>query len=295
MIAPTHAGLAITVGLIFGIPKTAICYITAGSLLPDIDHPRSAIGRVFFFVSAPLNRYFGHRKLIHSLVLWAPVTIIGFLYFQILGWIGLGAITHVLLDCWNTTGVELLTPITEKIFVLGSRKYRIASGSRSEFVVLCLFILLMWGSWIIDSKGGVRNFVSDVIGSYELARGQYEKAGMTICYMKGKLRFEDGEIEQGAWLVIGTEKLEGIALYDKKRNRVLHLPKEGMFQQVNLEKTKNSWQRLTINGFSELISNEPVFTKMGDSWICLKKGDVIFGKILYQKDLEIKQDKISSF
>jgi len=94
------------------------------------------------------------------------------------------------------------------------------------------------------------------------------------------------------------EDLRGMfafALYDKKRNRVLHLPKEGMFQQVNLEKTKNSWQRLTINGFSELISNEPVFTKMGDSWICLKKGDVIFGKILYQKDLEIKQDKISSF
>jgi len=38
----------------------------AGSLLPDIDHPQSWLGRRFFFVSIPLSMLIGHRGATHS-------------------------------------------------------------------------------------------------------------------------------------------------------------------------------------------------------------------------------------
>lgn len=51
-----------TPGLIGGL------LIVVTSILPDIDHPPAKIGRLFWFVSVPLERRFGHRTLTHSLV-----------------------------------------------------------------------------------------------------------------------------------------------------------------------------------------------------------------------------------
>lgn len=39
-----------------------------GSLLPDIDHPRSWIGRRILFISLPLSALVGHRGVTHSLL-----------------------------------------------------------------------------------------------------------------------------------------------------------------------------------------------------------------------------------
>ena len=36
-----------------------------GSLMPDIDHPRSLLGRSFFPISKVINRRFGHRTITH--------------------------------------------------------------------------------------------------------------------------------------------------------------------------------------------------------------------------------------
>jgi inner membrane protein len=58
------------------------------SLLPDIDLPPARIGRLFWFVSVPLERRFGHRTLTHSALmllavatLAAPLLIVQPLYF----------------------------------------------------------------------------------------------------------------------------------------------------------------------------------------------------------------------
>jgi len=58
------------------------------SLLPDVDLPPAKIGRLFWFVSVPLERRFGHRTLTHSLLLLValaavtyPLTLIQPLYW----------------------------------------------------------------------------------------------------------------------------------------------------------------------------------------------------------------------
>ena len=42
--------------------------IVIASLLPDIDHTKSIIGKAFLPISSALNRRYGHRTITHSLV-----------------------------------------------------------------------------------------------------------------------------------------------------------------------------------------------------------------------------------
>ena len=70
----THVAFASVLYLggatLFGYPPDAIGWVLAAvaSVLPDLDLPPSKIGRLFWFVSVPLERRFGHRTLTHSLV-----------------------------------------------------------------------------------------------------------------------------------------------------------------------------------------------------------------------------------
>jgi len=76
MMATTHVatGLFITVATAAALHlpfKTSILFAFAGvigSLLPDIDHPKSWLGRRIPFISIPLSMLVGHRGITHSLV-----------------------------------------------------------------------------------------------------------------------------------------------------------------------------------------------------------------------------------
>ena len=60
MIAPTHIAFGLVCGLVAGVDeKTSLAILAGGALLPDIDHPLSAIGRILFPISIPLNKAFG--------------------------------------------------------------------------------------------------------------------------------------------------------------------------------------------------------------------------------------------
>jgi inner membrane protein len=49
---------------LFGYKPDWISWLlAAASLLPDIDLPPAKIGRLFWFVSVPLERCFGHRTI----------------------------------------------------------------------------------------------------------------------------------------------------------------------------------------------------------------------------------------
>ena len=62
----------------FGYRPDGISWALAAvaSLLPDVDLPPAKIGRLFWFVSVPLERRFGHRTLAHSLVLLIALAVL---------------------------------------------------------------------------------------------------------------------------------------------------------------------------------------------------------------------------
>jgi hypothetical protein len=101
---------------LFGYKPDLISWALAAlaSLLPDIDLPPSKIGRLFWFVSVPLERRFGHRTLTHSAVMvlavavlsW-PLTLIQPLYW---GCVVGGYWSHLWIDMLNIRGVDLFWP-----------------------------------------------------------------------------------------------------------------------------------------------------------------------------------------
>lgn len=99
-----------------------------GSLLPDIDHPQSFLGRRLKWVSKPINHLWGHRSITHSLVLIGGIMgILAFIDQKALALgLGIGMLGHVIIDlCCRGAGVAFLYPFYPKrIQLFDSKKYK---------------------------------------------------------------------------------------------------------------------------------------------------------------------------
>ncbi|MFC7686540.1 metal-dependent hydrolase [Ureibacillus sp. GCM10028918] len=105
-----------------------VCGALLGSLLPDIDHRNSYIGRKLKIASFIISKTLGHRSVVHTpLVIFAFSAILYYFSMQLTGWvhvisdsfiIGLsaGMWSHLLLDMMTRRGIPLLYPFTKKGF-----------------------------------------------------------------------------------------------------------------------------------------------------------------------------------
>lgn len=114
--------------------------VVIGSLLPDIDHSGSALGKTVPFVS----KLFKHRGITHSLLMLIIC------WFLLSPYIAIGVASHILLDMLTKQGVKLLwpLPISIKFFPIANL---IRTGGVFEkllFASMWLFVLvrlgLMW-------------------------------------------------------------------------------------------------------------------------------------------------------
>ena len=168
MTAPTHIafGLLTVAGSFsfFSMPfhrnLPAVACAIIGSVLPDIDSPRSYIGRVLPFASIPIERQWGHRTITHSLLCLLALSVMTWplLIFQTPCYAALllGYMSHIIADCATKSGVPLFYPHPAACVFPGSAKYRIKTGSTGEgclliglllMLLICLPILHMGGIW----------------------------------------------------------------------------------------------------------------------------------------------------
>lgn len=152
MTAPTHAVGGIAAYSLFSLllptlhldPPTVI---TAGvfAILPDMDNPRSFIGRLLFFFSGPLDRHFGHRTISHSLLFCVFISIMyatlsavvvgGFLAAAPLFFAAfMGFFSHIMLDSMTKQGTLFFYP--SKIWCVLPRRasWRIRTGHPFELL-----------------------------------------------------------------------------------------------------------------------------------------------------------------
>ncbi|MDK9702542.1 MAG: metal-dependent hydrolase [Sulfuritalea sp.] len=117
MMAVTHVALGAVAGigwaaLAEGALLPAVVASIAGSLLPDIDHPKSWLGRRLPFVSWPLAAVVGHRGITHSLL--ATVACLALLWeaghTAVAAPAALGYLSHLAADWCTHGGVPLLWP-----------------------------------------------------------------------------------------------------------------------------------------------------------------------------------------
>jgi len=292
MIAPTHIALGTAVAMMNGLESLSLAMVIVGSVLPDIDHPKSFIGKVFTFASIPLNERYGHRKFIHSLCLWGPLTVLMHLMWTPGYWLCIGVITHLLLDCFNTSGVHLFSPLTEKTFVLLSYKRRIATGTKAEYVVLSCLWLTAWLTFEINQLGGLKYSIGYVTGSPKIAREYYLAEGERICYMTGYLRFPNGAITQDSYQVIGAEGMFGLAIWDHRQNKVLHLPKDANFLACWMRPGEKDWNQVRVDTKQTIkLKNDHAYTfgklegYMGEVWQRVDSGDTVEGFIIYESGI----------
>lgn len=101
-------------------------------LLPDIDHPKSILGKRIKWLSIPIAQILGHRGFTHSILAillciilfrlqLSPVTIITIDIFH--GMI-VGYISHIIADMLTPAGVPLLWPCSFRfrVPILSSKK-----------------------------------------------------------------------------------------------------------------------------------------------------------------------------
>lgn len=113
---------------------SVICGALLGSLLPDIDHRNSYIGRKLKIASFIISKTLGHRSVVHT-----PLVIFAFsaLLFSFSGGLtgriqailtpflyGLscGMWSHLLLDMMTKRGIPLLYPLSKRSFRIATFK-----------------------------------------------------------------------------------------------------------------------------------------------------------------------------
>ncbi|MDE2799065.1 MAG: metal-dependent hydrolase [Gemmatimonadota bacterium] len=201
MTAPTHIafGLLTVAGSFsfFSMPLhhnlPAIAGTIIGSVLPDIDSPRSYIGRVLPFASIPIEKQWGHRTITHSLLclLTLSVMIWPLLIWQIPCYAALilGYMSHIIADCATKSGVPLFYPYSAPCVFPGNAKYRIKTGSTGEGCLLIGLLLMLLIFLPILHMGGIWQSFRYLMATPSAAYANYRRADTeTILTFEGRWR-----------------------------------------------------------------------------------------------------------
>jgi len=172
---------------LFGYRPDGIGWLLAAvaSLGPDVDLPTAKVGRLFFWLSVPLERRFGHRTVTHSAVgllvvaaVTSPLWLVGPLYF----WCVLGGYgSHVWIDMLNVRGVDLFWPSPVRLVTPGNWHWRLEVGSKGEMILLS-GLLVAAAALIPLSQLGFRDALQALLQNFAIAREQYPRVAGTHWY-----------------------------------------------------------------------------------------------------------------
>ena len=274
MTVATHIVFAVSCGMMAGCSNLSLALLASGAVLPDLDHPRSVIGRVFFPFSIPLHRRFGHRGPVHSFWFWWLLAMLGTFWHPFL-LIGTGGLLHVFIDCYTVSGVRAMAPWSNKVFVMFQRSWRLKAGSNAEFALLAVFGAVAWLGFQVGEMGGTSAMLGYLTGSPKIMEEEFRQRGLEKCYVEGKLRWSSGKIEEGRWLIIGSEG-SGLALQGD--DRLIHLPQQGYFLRARLKPTGEHWEQVRLHGWGK-AEQSCYFTDKG-KWHSANSGEVVWGQVI---------------
>ncbi len=137
----THIVVGLFIGLVYitksnpSLPIFALALVLLGTVLPDIDSPRSKAKKRLGILGIIVK----HRGIFHSLLL--PF-LIGFVLYDQLGFhygfaFFLGYVVHLVLDAMTKSGIAFFYPFSKKK-IRGS----IRVGSFTDKLLLLVFFLL---------------------------------------------------------------------------------------------------------------------------------------------------------
>jgi inner membrane protein len=225
MTSPTHisfslftlAFASIGQGMEFNSENAIICAL--GSLSPDIDNSKSWLGRLFPFISKPIENKFSHRTLTHSLLAIVFVFLIAVIVkilfdtgnFNPLAF-AIGYTSHILIDCASVQGVKILYPFSMRnaVFPFDTQQpeaYRIVVGSKADLALGFVFVFLTIPFAYISFKTHtkiVREIQRD-INSAVRSYNELSKNFLCVARLEG-INTTTGDKLKGDYLIISAEK-----------------------------------------------------------------------------------------
>ena len=125
--------------------------VAVASLAPDLDSPKSSLGRRFWPVSRTVSSFIGHRGFTHSLVasflVFLGLAVANQHYPDWFGYFvafGVGYVSHIVADWVTTEGVPLLWPNRKRFrsplsFRTGGPGEFLFSLAAGSLLVVCLY------------------------------------------------------------------------------------------------------------------------------------------------------------
>jgi inner membrane protein len=225
MTSPTHISFSLFTlafasvgqGMEFNYENALLCSI--GSLSPDLDNSKSWLGRIFPFISKPIENKFSHRTLTHSLLaivfIWSIAVLYKILFdtgnFNPIAF-AIGYTSHILIDCASVQGVKILYPFSMRnaVFPFDTQQpeaYRIIVGSKADVALGFVFVFLTIPFAYISFKTHtkiVREIQRDINSA---VRSYNELSKNFICWARLEgINTTTGDKLKGDYLIISAEK-----------------------------------------------------------------------------------------
>lgn len=146
----THALAGITIALITSVPAPPLQLFgvaiagAIGALMPDLDHPHSALSRRVWIAGASLRMAVSHRGATHSLLAFCAALLLTGLspahWQHIVTSAAVGYCSHIVLDAMTVSGVPLLWPWKRRFRLLPLR----TGGIFEKLLALAMLTGLVW-------------------------------------------------------------------------------------------------------------------------------------------------------
>jgi len=183
MLTPTHLVAGQTTFLLASViaghqPTLSESFLAAAaSVIPDLDSKQSYIGRIATFLSGPLESYFGHRTITHSLVVQTVMGLLAYTFLPFGYFLALmaGWLSHSMADMMTPAGVCWFWPSRVRCVLPGNARYRMESMGKGEL----WFLLIMAVSAIpllslAQTGKGTTGLIRSAIGDINSAREEYD-------------------------------------------------------------------------------------------------------------------------
>ncbi|MBI6215737.1 metal-dependent hydrolase [Proteus sp. DFP240708] len=141
--------------------------VLLGSLLPDLDHPGSILGRLFRIISLPLSKLCGHRGFTHSLLAFCGLAILWEtqvsprwdISADIFHALLLGYLSHLIADMLTPAGVPFLWPLKIRFAlpILGKKNNK--KGERFISVLILVGALFLPPHLTVTLPSQVNNWL----------------------------------------------------------------------------------------------------------------------------------------
>ena len=130
------------------------------SLLPDVDHTRSILGKAFYPLARWLDRHYGHRTITHSLLFFVLTALLVKVVEVAFGVDNLFLVycfalsSHLLFDMLTRQGIPLFYPFYRNPCVIGANPdLRLSGKGNGELVVFSLFLVMLYFCFPLFQQG----------------------------------------------------------------------------------------------------------------------------------------------